>query len=173
MLLAFSLDHAAVQAHLDVLSALNLFYEVLGHAFPKAVSAVYDHHFAGMIREEHGGLPCRVGSTDDVHVFALIGERLRQRGAVVHPGAGEAVDTRRVELAVGDAGRDDQGVARELRAVSEPDDAVRVLDPNLGDLLGSKDLDFELSSLVHGSASQFATFQSVREAQIVLYKAAC
>ena len=70
--------------------------------------------------EEHGGLAGRVGAADDVDVGVDAVGRLGRGGAVEEPAAGEVADAGRVQVAVGDAGRDDDGVRRDLDAVAEP-----------------------------------------------------
>src|SRR3712207_8365920 len=56
----------------------------------------------------------------------LARQSFRLGGAVVDAAPRETLDTRRIQLPVGDAGRDDQGVARDLSPVGEGHDAVRV-----------------------------------------------
>ena len=82
------------------------------------------------------------------------------------------INTWHIQFPVGDACRDDQGVARDLRPVGEGHYAVRVLGAHRAHLLGRQDLDLETLRLVHGPPRQIAARKPGREAQIVLDAAA-
>ena len=71
-------------------------------------------------------------------LLALVVDGLGGRGAVVDGGPDEGLDAGHVELAHLDAGRDQEGVAAQLAAVVQGHDAVGVLDPQPGDLLGGR-----------------------------------
>ena len=99
-------------------------------------------------------------------------ESFRLGGAVVDAASRETINARHIEFPVGDAGRDDQGVARDLRPITEGNDAVRVFNAHRADLLGGQDLHLEALRLVHGPPRQIATRKPGGETQIVLDAAA-
>src|SRR5918998_2191950 len=172
MPVALDPGHAAIQEHFDVIPILYLLYEVLGHALPEVVRAAEEGDFARLAREEHGGLARGVRPAADVHVLVAAGERLGLGGAVVDAAAREVVGARDVELAVGDAGGDDEGVAGDLGPVGERYYPVRVLHPDAAHLLGREDLDLEPARLVHGPPREVRAREPRREAEVVLDAAA-
>src|SRR5829696_2708869 len=101
-------------------------------------------------------------------VLALAREGLCLGRAVVDATSREALDTRSIQLPVGDTGRDDQGVAGDLHPISEGHDPIRVLHAHRADLLGRQDLHLEALRLVHGPPRQIATRKPGRETQIVV-----
>src|SRR5215211_8495051 len=125
-----------------------------------------------MVGEEHGGLAGRVRAPDHVNVLVLARERLCLGRTVVDTAAREAFDARCDQLPVGDAGRDDQGVARDLCTVGERHDTVGVLHAHRADLLGRQYLHLEPPRLVHRPPRQITAGKPCRKAEVVLDAAA-
>jgi hypothetical protein len=59
-------------------------------------------------------------------------------------------------------------VAADLRAVAEPDDAVRVFDPDLVYLLGGEDLDLEPPCLIYSALGELRAAEARWETEVVL-----
>src|SRR5215213_9011253 len=165
-------DHACVEKHLDIVSSFDLAHQVVGHALPQVVAPVEDEDLARLVCEEHRGLTGRVRTSDDEYVLALAREGLCLGRAVVDATSREALDTRSIQFLVGDTGRDDQGIAGDLRPVGEGHDAVSVLHAYRAHLLGRQDLDIESSRLVDRPPCEVAARKPGREAEIVLDAAA-
>ena len=81
----------------------DLLDQVLRHRALEGLGPDHDGDPAGGAGEEHGRLAGRVGSADDVDVLVLAGLRLGRRRPVVDAGAGEGVDARDRQPAVGHA----------------------------------------------------------------------
>src|SRR5919112_2264109 len=172
VVLALDRDHVGVEEHLDVSSVFDLAYQVIRHALPQVVTPVEDKDPARPVGEEHRGLAGRVRTSHDEYVLAHARESFRLGGTVVDAASRETINAWHMQFPVGDAGRDDQGVARDLRPDGEGHDAIRVIHAHRADLLGRQDLDLEALRLVYGPPRQIATRKSGRETQIVVDAAA-
>src|SRR5918997_256969 len=165
-------DHSCVDQHLDIVPIFYLAHQVIGHALPQVAAPAEDEDSARLLGEEHRGLAGRVRPPDDEYVLALARKSFRLGCAVVDAAPREMINTWHIQFPVGDACRDDQGVARDLRPVGEGQYAVWVLGAHRAHLLGRKYLDLETLRLVHGPPRQIAARKHSREAQIVLDAAA-
>src|SRR4028119_2011897 len=172
MVLSDRLDDARARADLDIRGLLYLLDEVLGHALAQVVRAAQDDDLAGVLGEVHRGLSGGVGPADHVDVLILARESLGHRGAVVDAAAGESLHPRYIQLAVRDAGGNEEDVATELRAVRKPYHPIWALDPHLRGLLGGEDLDLEPLRLGNGPPREVRSAEARREAEVVLYTAA-
>ena len=108
----------------------------------------------------------RAADHGDVLVRARL--RLDQRRAVVDPAARQRLDARRVEAPVGHARGDQHGVAGELGAAREPDDALRPARLERLHLPHGEQLGPEAARLVVRAAGEVGARQAVREAEVVL-----
>src|ERR687897_902786 len=172
VLLTLDRDHVGVEEHLDARSVFDLAHQVIGHALPQVAAPAEDKDSARPLGEEHRGLAGRVRPPNDEYVLAFARKSFRLGGAVIDAAPRETINAWHIQFPVGDAGRDDQGVARDLRPISEGHDAVRVLCAHRAHLLGCQDLDLETLRLVHGPPRQIAARKPGREAQIILDAAA-
>src|SRR5919112_168973 len=165
-------DHSCVDQYLDIVPVFYLAHQVIGHAIPQVAAPAEDKDSARLLGEEHRGLAGRVRPPDDEYVLAPARKSFRLGCAVVDAAPREMINTWHIQFPVGDACRDDQGVARDLCSVRKGHDAVRVLGAQRAHLLGRQDLDLETLRLVHGPPRQIAARKPGREAQIVLDAAA-
>src|SRR5919107_1966425 len=165
-------DHIGVEQYLDIVPVFYLAHQVIGHALPQVAAPAGEKASARLLGEEHRGLAGRVRPPDDEYVLAPARKSLRLGCAVVDAAPRETINTWHIQFSVGDACRDDQGVARDLRPVGEGHDTVRVLSAHRAYLLGRQYLDLETLRLVHGPPRQIAARKPGREAQIVLDAAA-
>src|ERR671910_692748 len=149
-------DYSCVEEHLDIVHVFYLAHQVIGHALPQVAAPAEDEHSPRLLGEEHRGLAGRVRPPDDEYVLALARKSFRLGCAVVDVAPREMINTWHIQFPVGDACRDNQGVARDLRPVGEGHDAVRVLGAHRAHLLGRKYLDLETLRLVHGPPRQIA-----------------
>src|SRR5829696_1589771 len=172
VVLALDRDHAGVEEHLDIRSVFDLAHQVIRHALPQVATPVEDKDPARPVGEEHRGLTGRVGASHDEYVLANARQSFRLGGAVVDAASRETINAWHMQFLVGDAGRDNQGVARDLHPISEGHDPIRVLHAYRADLLGRQDLHLEALRLVHGPPRQIATRKPGRETQIVVDAAA-
>src|SRR5215217_511265 len=157
VLLTLDGDHVGVEEHLDARSVFDLAHQVIRHVLPQVATPVEDRDPARPVGEEHRGLAGRVSTSDDEHVLAHARESFRLGGAVVDAASRETINAWHIQFPVGDSGRDYQGVARDLRPISEGNDAVRVFHAHRADLLGGQDLHLEPLRLVHSPPRQIAT----------------
>src|SRR5919112_1374593 len=172
VVLALDRDHAGVEEHLDIRSVFDLAHQVIRHALPQVATPVEDKDPARPVGEEHRGLTGRVGTSHDEYVLANARQSFRLGGAVVDAASRETINAWHMQFLVGDAGRDNQGVARDLHPISEGHEPIRVLHAYRADLLGRQDLHLEAFRLVHGPPRQIATRKPGRETQIVVDAAA-
>jgi len=112
------------------------------------------------------GLAGGVSAANDKDLFALAGQRLGKRGAIVDAAAGEAVGAGNRELAVLDAGGKEHAMAGDFAAVSELDEAVLAVDTHAGGALGDK-LGAEARGLGVGAAAEVRAGNTGWKAEIV------
>ncbi len=130
-----NLDDLFPQLDVDVVTPLDLLDQVSGHAVVQR--AAHQHRdLVRVLRQKDGSLARRVGSTNHEDVLALVADRLGPCGAVVDAGPRQSLDPGHIELADGDAGRDDECLACQLGSIGECHHAIRVAEADAHDLLG-------------------------------------
>src|SRR5919112_4892764 len=117
-------DHSCVDQYLDIVPVFYLAHQVIGHALPQVAAPAEDEDSARLLGEEHRGLAGRVRPPDDEYVLAPARKSFRLGCAVVDAAPREMINTWHIQFPVGDACRDDQGVARDLCSVRKGHDAV-------------------------------------------------
>src|SRR6476660_9682810 len=105
MTVSFQSGHDGASVNLDVLDLLDAIHEVSRHALSQIPAARDDVHASGISRQRHDGLSSRIA------------------------GAHELTETRQIEPAILHTRRDKDGLAANLRAVAECDDANAGIDP--------------------------------------------
>src|SRR6185503_15831698 len=154
--------------YLDVVDLLNAIHEVSRHALSQIPAARDDVHASRVSRQRHDGLPGRIAGADDDDLLVAAEFRLRVRRGIVDACALELTQAGHIEPAILHTRRDQDGLAANLRAVGERDDANSGVDPETLDGAGHGDARPEFLRLKQRVAHQFRTGYAQGETEIVL-----
>ena len=118
-------------------------------------------------REKEGALRRRVPGPDDAYVLAPVGRGLGHRGTVVDADTEEGLDSGNLQRPDGYPRGQDDRVARNVRPVREPNDAIGILAAKSHHLL-SKHLGAEAAGLREGAAREVGSTDAGRKPEVVL-----
>ena len=128
--------HLGAGANGDLGVLFDLLDQVIRHRRLQRRGAHHDGHRCGVAGQEHRGLAGRIRPADHVHLFVGAVRGDGGGGAVVNAPAGQFSASRRLQLAIGDPGRQDDRVRVEGTAVGEPHGARAAVDFQRGGLAG-------------------------------------
>jgi hypothetical protein len=154
-------------ADVDVRQLCELLDQVVRHRLLQRAADEHRHP-AGVLAEVHRRLAGGVRAADHDHVLVPARSRLGHRRAVVDARAGQLREARAVELAVGDAGRDEHAVGAQRRAARQPHGAPSAPDLEADRVLDGEQLRAEPPRLVRGAPREVRAAQPRGEAEVVL-----
>ena len=159
---------ARLQAHLDVVLRHHLVDQVARHALVERVAAAEDRDLRGVAREVHRRLAGGVRAADHHDALVLAGDRLGHRRAVVDAAAGELLDARRLQAAVGHPRRHQHRMAGQLGAVAQAQHPRRPAALDAVHAVHRDDLRAQPARLRRGPPGEVAAAEPAGEAEVVL-----
>src|SRR5713226_3869730 len=159
---------AGVSPQLNVGSLLDLVDQILRHGAGERVPADKNHDAFCVPGKIHSGLAGRIRAAYDVNDLALAGQCLGGAAAVVDSRALQLVNPRSFQPSPLYSARDHQGVAGDLIAVGQFNDAVRTLSSDANRLLRRQDFHSKTPRLHHGTTGEVSSTESGGKSKIVL-----
>ena len=157
--------HFGAGADGDLGVLLDLLDQVVRHRRLQRRGAHHDGHRFGLAGQVHRGLAGRIRPADHVDLFVLAFRRDGHGGPVVDAAAGQLVAAVGRQLAVGDAGGQDDRVRVDGAAVGEPHGAFGSVDLQGGGRAGGDQFGAELLGLPARPIGQLAAGHPVRESR--------